>query len=249
MLARSPFTGRRFATADGYTFYEKRDGSWVDNLDPERVDMSFGSEEEAISGLVDAGYTPEEAKQLIAGTWEPSPEEEEILRQWFQGESMGRARAIVEEESPRSFLKKIGADPFGRVAIRVGAPLNPQTVVVPVHWVYDMVSTGGDSLPGVVLHTGDAPPAPQGMTKPQYSWMLAVIAYALNEGPVFQEDRPRDDADREMDPEDDMWLPDFSWEFLGGEKVFDRAMEWAIEHPGERAGYEFPKGFDGPVVG
>ena len=38
-------TRRIMKTEDGYTFHEQPDGSWVDNLDPEKVDMSFDADE------------------------------------------------------------------------------------------------------------------------------------------------------------------------------------------------------------
>lgn len=110
LLAKSPFTGRVAKLPDGYVFYQKKDDSWVDNIDPDLVDMSWPSTEEFRASLIDdIADSEEEAEAILSGTWEPDEESARTMQRWFQGESL--ANAVLEGKSVKDFVKNLDPDP------------------------------------------------------------------------------------------------------------------------------------------
>lgn len=136
----------------------------------------------------------------------------------------GELEPLAEAETPKEVFKQFSSS-TGTVAITVKDPLKRQTIDVPVRWYRDMVSVGGGTLPGVVLRHEDTPGPPQGMTLAQWQYLLEVVEYAFNEGPVIADDRPPDFDD--VGREEDMWLPHFSYKFVGGQKAYSYAMNHA----------------------
>lgn len=111
------------------------------------------------------------------------------------------------------------------VEIQIGPPAPRSTVKVPVHWYRDLVMAGGGGeIPGVDLHY-HAPPTPPGLNIERWNFMLEVISYAINEGPIMGDEHEADDD--YDDPDSGTALPYYRWRFMGGDDAFDRWREWA----------------------
>jgi hypothetical protein len=136
--------------------------------------------------------------------------------------------APMEAESPKSVLRKLN-NPMGTVVVDIGDPLEHQTISIPVRWLDNMVMTGGAWEPGVTLHHDKSPERPKGMTYDQWTWLCDVIAYNINEGPIFADTHVRDEDDLENEAAaGDRWLPNYTWHFVGGKEAYNFAKRLAM---------------------